>query len=240
MSGASLDSNTIDQVDVTSLIESYLFDFPDHVHLEQRAGEAWPAAALHDAKLQWGQQRGTLLHKACEDGRLLWVQALMARGADPWLAAGGDGLPPAGWALRGEQEACFLALLMHPGRCPNPATKAQTTLFHLIMAQPDPVLIHAWLDWWETHGDPLCVPLFDRHDAEGRHPSHVVADRPHPDVALQGRLFDLGFARSAQDRCGRTPAERMVWQHPELVPALPVTTRTPATGLRFRRRQHSS
>lgn len=235
MSRTTADSSIIDQIDVTSLVENYLFDFPDHAHLEHRDGEVWPAGALSDVKLQWGNRYGSLLHKACEDGRLLWVQALVAHGADPWQAASGDGLPPAGWAARAGQEACFLSMLMHPGRCPNPPPGHAPNLFHLVMAQPDPLMISAWLAWWEIHGDPLCVPLFDRPDTEGRYPPHVVADRTDANPALLSRLLCMGFSQVTEDRCGRSPADRMIWKHPEMAaPVVPAAAR--AEG-RFKRRQ---
>jgi hypothetical protein len=237
MSRTITDSTSTNQMDVSSLVESYLFDFPDHAHLEQRKGEVWPAEVLNNGKMQWGSQRGSLLHKACQDGRLSWVNALIERGADPWQAAASDGLPPAGWAARGEQGACFLTLLMYPGRCPNPPTQATTNLFHLLMAQRDLMMTQTWLAWWESHGDPLCVPLFDRPDAEGRHPTHVVADRLQADPGLLSQLLDLGFSHAAQDRCGRSPSERMVWQHPELIPPTPEKCVDAREPRRFRRRQ---
>jgi hypothetical protein len=239
MSRISTDSIAYEQPSVTSIIESYLFDLPDGVHLQTRCNEVWPAAILHDARLQWGQRHGTLLHKASEEGRLLWVQALLARGADPWQLAESDGLPAIGWAAQAQQTACVLHLLRQTGPCPNPKEGLPTTLFHVMLAQTDPVAVEAWVQWWQAHGDPLCVPLFDRPDAHGLFPTHVFTHQPMATAAGLERLFDLGFSAHAQDGAGRTPMERLYALQPALKPVpvvAPVRPRAVTDGPRFRRR----
>lgn len=221
MSQIQPDLHADEQAAVTSLIESYLFDFPDHPSLIRAAVTSWPEAVLTHTHLQWGTQRGSLLHKACEDGRLLWVNALLDREADPWAAAEGDGLPAAGWAARGQQTACLLRVLAVPGACPNPRPRDATTLFHVMMGQADDAAVEAWLAWWQVHGDPLCVPLFDRPDEHGLHPTHLLADRPQPARGWLDRLMGLGFSAAARDPAGRTPQERLASRHPLRVPSAP-------------------
>lgn len=226
------------QVSVTSLIESYLFDLPDHEYLARRRNETWADPVLHDVGLQWGARHGSLLHKASEEGRLLWMQALIERGADPWQAAQSDGLPPVGWAAQAQQTVSVMELLRHPGRCPNPPDHSRTTLFHAMMAQTDPLAVAAWVRWWQAHGDPLCVALFDRSDTQGLYPTHVLANQAWANESFLDQLLELGFAADAQDQAGRTPHERLLAVHPELRPAPVVPVRAP--GPRFRRRQVTS
>lgn len=202
------DSNAPFSASLLTLVEAYLFDRPDVLSVEHMTTLALAADELNDPHLTWDGRTGTLLHRACADGRLVWVNALLAHGADAWQLCP-EGLPPLAWAAQAHQTATAMRIMMQPGAPSAPPPWASTTLFHTILAQPDTALVEAFLHWWMREGDSFSLPSYDRPDAQGAFPTHLAAQRIERGAETLDRLIELGCSAHAQDRYAMTPFQRL-------------------------------
>lgn len=201
------------QSETLELAEAYLFDQPDILTVSAWRTKPFPVEMLNNTAMVWDGRAGALLHRACADGRLVWVNALLEQGADPWLPCP-EGLPPAAWAAQNSQTATFLRLLDEPVSLRPPEMISDTTLFHAIMAQSDPMMVEAFMAWWAAKGDVFHLALYDRPDAQGAHPTHLAAVREERAAETLQRLIEFGFSAHATDRYDMTPWARLHQAHP--------------------------
>lgn len=169
---------SITTLSVADVAQRYLFGGVDYETVAAIDGCEWPRHLIDGGNVTIGNRTASLLAHAAADGKVVWIEAMLKRGAQAWK---GDhnGMPAAGFAAETGMLAAFVRLLKAPGICPAPSGNAGTTLVHLVLRQPDPMFGVILGEYLMEQHDALLATAFARRDTCGLTPIDIMLKHPH-------------------------------------------------------------